>query len=233
MRTTATALLTPEEPRPNRSVRPSALLWSGVIAGALFVLTFLIAGATRDQYRPLRHPVSSLALGPGGWVQTVNFLACGALMLVFAIGLRRALRGQPGGLIGPLLVLCWGMGLLGAGLFVTDPVSGYPPGTADVVTQPTRSGQLHDLISLFGFLALTVSCLVFARHFAKRRQFGAAVYSLLTGIAFPVGIVLSSLGFGQSHGLVDVAGLIQRLAVSLGWLWLAVLALLVLRARNS
>lgn len=42
-----------------------ALLACGAIAGPLFVVAFL-EGATCDDYDPLRHPVSSLALGPSG-----------------------------------------------------------------------------------------------------------------------------------------------------------------------
>ena len=42
------------------------LLRCGLAAGPVFTATFLLEGATRDGYRPLRHPVSSLALGPRG-----------------------------------------------------------------------------------------------------------------------------------------------------------------------
>jgi Protein of unknown function (DUF998) len=55
------------------------LLVCGVVAGSLFVMTFIAEGATRADYSPLRHSISSLALGPSGWVQTVNFLAAGGL----------------------------------------------------------------------------------------------------------------------------------------------------------
>jgi hypothetical protein len=50
--------------KPDRWTR--RLLWSGLAAGPVFTATFLLEGATRDAYRPLRHPVSSLALGPRG-----------------------------------------------------------------------------------------------------------------------------------------------------------------------
>jgi hypothetical protein len=35
---------------------------------------FSIAGARRRGYDPRRHPVSALALGPGGAVQPLNFI---------------------------------------------------------------------------------------------------------------------------------------------------------------
>jgi hypothetical protein len=66
------------------------LLRCGVAAGPAFMAVFLLEGAVRDGYRPLRHPVSSLALGPRGWIQAGNFALTGALFLAAAAGLARA-----------------------------------------------------------------------------------------------------------------------------------------------
>ena len=71
------------------------LLRCGVWAGPAFTATFLAEGAVRDGYRPLRHPVSSLAHGPRGWIQTANFAVTGVLCLAGAAGLR--LAGDRGG----------------------------------------------------------------------------------------------------------------------------------------
>jgi uncharacterized protein DUF998 len=65
-------------------------LYRGLAAGPVFVTTFLAEGATRDGYRPSRHPVSSLALGPRGRVQAANFAVTGMLVLAGAAGLGRA-----------------------------------------------------------------------------------------------------------------------------------------------
>ena len=62
------------------------LLRCGMWAGPVFTATFLAEGAVRDGYRPLRHPVSSLALGPRGWIQTVNFAVTGVLTPVRRCG---------------------------------------------------------------------------------------------------------------------------------------------------
>src|SRR5258708_21231352 len=75
------------------------LLRCGIWAGPVFTATFLAEGAARDGYRPLCHPVSSLALGPRGWVQTANFAVTGVLCLAGAAGRgrrgRRARRRRP------------------------------------------------------------------------------------------------------------------------------------------
>lgn len=55
-----------------------ALLACGAIACPLFILAFLAEGATRPGYDPLRHPISSLAIGELGWMQAANFLVPGS-----------------------------------------------------------------------------------------------------------------------------------------------------------
>jgi hypothetical protein len=64
-------------------------------------------------------------------MQEINFIVAGLLTIAFARGLSQALseRGTPSGW-GPRLVAVYGLGILGAVAFVTDPLSGYPPGTA-------------------------------------------------------------------------------------------------------
>jgi hypothetical protein len=210
-------------PRPPR--RRNRLLLAGVLPGPVFTATFLVAGFLRDGYDPLRHPVSSLALGPAGWVQVASFLAAGALCLAFAVGLRRSLAPGPGAAAGPALIAMWGVGLLGAGVFVTDPVSGYPTGTAAIPDPASGHGVLHDLVfSLPGFVGLAAAMLVFAYAFARRNARGWALYSALSCPAFVVLLVLANAGFAQDPRWVGTAGLLQRLAVGVGWTWLTLLA---------
>lgn len=211
-------------------MRTKWLLVCGIIGGPMFIVTFFVEGATRANYDPLRHPVSALALGDLGWMQDVNFIVAGLLTLAFAAGLRRALRPGKGSTWGPLLVGVWAVGLLGAGVFVTDPVSGYPPGSPDRLYGYSWHGALHDLFSLAAFAALAASCFVIGHRFAARRgERGWAVYSAISGLVFVIAFVLSSAGFGQAQGLVDLAGLLQRVAVTVGFGWLTLLAIHLLR----
>jgi hypothetical protein len=208
--------------RPHRRNR---LLLAGLLIGPLFVVTFLVEGALRHGYHPMRHPVSSLALGPTGWIQVANFLVAGALTLIFAIGLRRSLKPGPGTVAGPVLLAIWGVSLLGDGIFVTDPVNGYPPGTLASPQRPSWHGVLHDLVfGLPGFACFAAAMLVFAYAFARRRAPWWTVYSGLSGIAFATLFLLTSAGFAQNPQLVSTAGLLQRLTVGTGFLWLTLLA---------
>jgi hypothetical protein len=214
-----------------RTVTTKVLLACGAIAGPLFTFAWAVEGATRAHYNPLRHPVSSLELGDLGWTQQTNFLVAGLLVLAFAIGLRRALRPLGGSTWGPLLVGAHGIGLLGAGIFVTDPVSGYPPGTPDhLQSYSSAHAALHDLFSVGTFVGLPTACLVLARRFASWGQRGWALYSAASGVVFAVGFVLSSMAFAQVESLVEFGGLLQRATVTVGWTWLTLLAVHLLRA---
>ena len=77
------------------------LITCGAIGPLLFILVFLIEGATRPGYSAWRNYVSSLSLSDQGWMQIANFLVCGLLSLCFAIGLRQVLRSGRGSIWGP------------------------------------------------------------------------------------------------------------------------------------
>ena len=76
------------------------LIACGAIGPLLFILVFLVEGATRPSYSAWRNFVSTLSLGNQGWEQITNFLVCGLLVLCFAVGLRWVLRKEKGALWG-------------------------------------------------------------------------------------------------------------------------------------
>ena len=203
-------------------VKTKMLLTCGVIAGPLFVITFLMEGATRANYNPLRHPVSSLALGDFGWMQFANFVITGLLLLSFAIGLRRTLRPA---FWRPLLVGLVGISLIGAGIFLTDPINGYPPGTPLILTEYSEHGRLHDLFGIVTFLGLPITCFVFSFGFVRGRKYGWAAYSVVSGSAMFVFFVLAGMGFSQVPGYSDFAGVFQRLSIISGFGWLSLLTI--------
>src|SRR5215470_6040530 len=68
----------------------------GVIGPLLFIVVFLIEGATRPSYSAWRDAVSQLSLGTQGWMNSINIFICGLFLLCFAFGLKRALRPGKG-----------------------------------------------------------------------------------------------------------------------------------------
>src|SRR5579859_437326 len=97
------------------------LLWSGAVGPLLFVTAFLIEGALCPGYDPWRTTISTLSLSDYGWVQIANFLLFGTSTLGFAVGLRRVFKRGLASLAAPILFATVGIGLILAGIFVTDP----------------------------------------------------------------------------------------------------------------
>ena len=216
--------MTPESSRQVRaqSLALRLLLACGAVGPLLFVVVFLVEGAIRPDYSPLRHFVSSLSLGDGGWVQVASFLICGTLVACFAVGLRLALVAGKGATWGPILLGVFGVSLLGAGLFSTDPLLEYPPGAAAVTTV---HGALHMLFSLIAFAALAAACLVLSRRFAGDPTWrGWAAYSVVTGILVLALFVATDV-VSLSPDPTAPAGLVQRITIAVGWGWVALLAL--------
>ena len=210
------------------------LVYAGIAGPLLFIAVFLVEGATRPGYSVWRNFVSQLATGPGGWVQVLNFIACGSLVLAFAIGLRLAWRGSRGSIGVPVLLGLFGIDLIVAGVFSTDPALGYPPGAAQV---HTAHGMVHGFAGLGAFTLLPAAAIVTSWHFAagpvERRW---SVYSLLVGIAMLVGfVVFTTVSAMDSAGTWPNAptGLVQRAVIITGWTWIALVAWHQLRAVSA
>jgi hypothetical protein len=210
-----------------------ALLYPGVVGPLLFIAVFLLEGITRPGYSAWRHFVSQLATGPGGWVQIVNFLVCGTLVLLFAFGLRAALKGTRGSLGAPILVGLFAIALIVAGIFVTDPALGYPVGAAAV---HTAHGMIHGLAGLAAFTSLPAAAFVMARHFAaqpgsQRWTIYSAAIGALIILCFIASTTFSTM---DATGALPNAptGFFQRIAIIGGWTWLAMVALHLIRQRS-
>lgn len=208
------------------------LLVCGAIAGPFFTMAWAIEGATRATYNPLRHPISSLSIGEFGWTQATSFILTGLLMFAFSFGLWRALQPLGGSTWAPILVGAIAVGLIGAGFFVTDPMNGYPVGTPNFSMDYTLSGRLHRLFSALVFLGLPIACFVLTRFFARQGDRRWAFYSVITGITFLALFVVTSMGFAQVESLVNYAGLLQRITLTVGWAWLTLLPIYLFTVRQ-
>jgi hypothetical protein len=98
------------------SVRVGAL--AGVVGPLLFTLGFFLQEAFRhDEFSPVAEPVSALEAGPNGWIQQVNFVVFGLMILTFAFGLNRGLSPTRMGALGPALLCVAAVGLFLAAAF--------------------------------------------------------------------------------------------------------------------
>ena len=211
-------------------MKTKLLLMCGALAGPLFTVAWFLQGLVRADYDPMRHPISSLSIGESGWIQNASFIITGLLTLALAAGLRRALQPQGGSKWGANWITAVGIGLIGAGLFVTDPLNAYPPGTPLMPLQPSITGRFHRLFSAFVFFGLPGASFVLGRLFARRGEQAWAMYSRLSGTAFIIAFILTSIGFGQIEPLVRYAGLLQRLTLLIGMAWMTLLPLYLMHS---
>ena len=213
----------------SQSVATRLLLACGAIAPLLNIVVLLTLGATRTGYNAWQIPDSSLELGEGGWIQITNYIVTGVLLLAFAIGLRRVLRTGRGSSWGPILLGIYGLTFIVTGIFVTDPVLGYPPGASSTATVP---GTLHTLLGQLQFISLAAACFVLARReAADPTSRGWAWYSLATGLL----IAASDVAFVLTFKLWDggPVGLIERIGIIRGCIWIVVLATRLMRQKGS
>src|ERR1035437_5341507 len=107
-------------------IKTNTLLLCGAIACPLFIIVVLIEGIMRPNYNSFLYPLSSLSIGDTGWTQISNFIFTGILLVIFSFGLKQVCSSDKVKFRGPLLIRLVGIGLIGAGIFVTDPIFGYP-----------------------------------------------------------------------------------------------------------
>ncbi|MBA3907422.1 MAG: DUF998 domain-containing protein, partial [Pseudonocardiales bacterium] len=87
------------ERRPRRFRLAAA---AGMAAPVLFVAVFTVEGSLRQGYDPLSMFVSELSAGPRGWVQIVNFVVTGGLVVAFGRALGGVLERGPAATGGPI-----------------------------------------------------------------------------------------------------------------------------------
>ena len=198
-------------------VSERALLVAGALAGPVYVGLGLGQALLRPGFDLTRHDLSLLANGGLGWIQIGNFLLSGLLVIAGAVGLGRTARA---GSWGPRLLAGYGLGLIGAGLFIADPAFGFPPGTPADAHSISWHGMLHILTAALGFLCLIACCVTFCRRFAKARDYGWAAFSLVTAVIFLAGFVGVASGSGNTASVLGF-----WVAVLLAWAWITALCL--------
>jgi hypothetical protein len=193
-----------------------SLLRFGVLVGPFYLAVGLLQALLRNGFDLKRHALSHLANGPGGWVQTANFVLSGLMVIAAAVDARvlrpksRAVSWTLGG---------FGASMLVAAVFPADPVDGFPVGTPEGnPTSISPTGLVHFAAGALGFTCLAASCFTAAWAMSRRKATSLARLSLLCGLAVVVGF------FGGFVGLpLGILGI--WFAVVVGWAWLAVMSL--------
>ena len=186
-----------------------------IVGIILYVVIDVIAQLLPPHYSPIRQPESDLAVGPYGWLMTINFLIRGLLSFALIAGLVKGTAAAARSRVGLILLGIWAAGALLLSLFPTD-LAGE---------RVTRHGAIHLLVAVIAFLCAAVGAIIISRRFAADaawRSFSrpALILAVLTAIA-----CLRTLAGVAVPGLKHVPGLTERLFLGLALLWMLVVAL--------
>jgi hypothetical membrane protein len=207
-------------PRLERRSVIAALAVAGIAGPVIFVVVVIIQSLLHPDYSDMALPISALAAWPGGWVQNVNFIVFGLLMIAYAVGLHPGVRPSWAGVIGPALLVLSGVGLLIAGFFPWRDVEG------DFIV-PVE----HLLGALLSFLGAGSGLIVVSRRMAgDPRWRSVATYAFGSGIAIVVLFVATfALVVPPDAPLHSWGGLVQRVTIAVWFPCTVVLALRLLR----
>jgi hypothetical protein len=192
-----------------------SLLGWGIVAGPFYLLLGVTQGLFRDGFDFSRHALSHLVNGPWGWVQTLNFILTGSMVIAAAVGIARVL--------GQERAMCWllsvfGVGMLLAAFFPADPVDGFPPGTSiGVPGSISTTGLLHFVVAGIGFVSLMASCFAAFFTFKRRGEGSLSSFSIAAGL-----LIIFGLFGGPMLGSAGIIGI--WIAVVTGWIWLGVVS---------
>ena len=195
-----------------RGEQPGATLALLTIVGlVLYVILDVIAQLLPPHYNAISQAESDLAVGPYGFVMTINFVVRGLLSLALVWALSRAASKSGLSRTGLVLLALWGIGALVLALFPTD-LAG---------AKPTLHGIIHLFVALLAFICGAIGELLLALRFAKAEPWRslrapALVIAILAIILF---VILLMSAFPHAYGLVE------RIFIGLVLLWMLVVAL--------
>jgi hypothetical protein len=194
----------------------SVLAFAGMAGPLVLIATDLTAAFSNPDYNMVRDSISSLALIPMGWLQTIGFLAIGLLVEIFTAGLLFNIRTERGFHLSIGCLVFMGFGLLLIGAFRTDPV-----GAPD-----TTEGIIHMIAATIVFWLFPLACLLMATSLRKDPYWQNIFrYTVVTGIlALALAIMVGILEDTSSW-----FGLAERILVVNIIIWVEVTAIKLLR----
>ena len=187
-----------------------ALLWCGVLAGPLYLVVGLSHALLRPGFDLTKYPLSLLSNGDWGWVQIANFVVTGLLVVAAALGWSRSRAGSEHR-AAPWLLGVYGAALIASGIFVADPVPGFPVGAV----VPASMSPWHFVAGALGFFALGGACFTASRRFSRQGLHGWSHFSWLTGGLFLLSFMTLASGGGNPWTLLAF-----WLGLTLTWVWL-------------
>ena len=196
--------------------RRSRLLFAVAIAAiVLYVILDAIAQSLPPHYRPISQAERDLAVGPYGYVMTLNFVNRGVLSLCFLFALLLTANSSdttsPRFMRGSYLFAVWSIGALLLAAFPTDVPA----------TPVSWHGAVHLVVAILAFLGGAFGALYISLGMAGNKPVAKARGAALPLAAIAVVLCLVELLDGLTPGLnANYGGLVERLFLGSVLLWI-------------
>lgn len=199
--------------------RDRAALTVTVVGTIAYVALDVLAQALPPHYSPISQAESDLAVGPYGYVMTINFVLRGLMGLAFLLGLAGTTRLVREARVGAALVAVWGVGALLLAAFPTD-----------VGPPVTVHGAIHVVVGLLAFAGGSIGELLLSLHFTDEPRLrswarGATAVSVLAIVMLFVYFIGDKIS-----RVAPFSGLLERGFIGLVLLWMLVTAIQLLRS---
>ncbi len=189
--------------------------WIAVVMAVSWLVTIALLHVIKPEMQPSARMLSEYAIKPKGWIMQGAFFCIALSCIALAAAAWPYLAH-----VGLILLVIDGLAFVGAGVFVTDPVSR----TRRVSTQ---SGILHNIFSLIVIPLFPVAATVVGISISKSDIWAwihpwLPVLSVLTWVGF-VGFLSCSAVYSALRRVAPV-GYYQRFMVLTYAVWLIVVA---------
>lgn len=183
----------------NKAVFPTAARAARIASGStiVFLIVLVALHIIKPEYDPSWRFISEYAIGPLGWIMMVAFIIWALSYLALYFALKPHVPKSILGSIGLGLLLISSLGLILAGVFVTDPVTATE-------NERTTSGAIHSMGGTLG-MAMPIAAILLTLALRKNPEWktvqetnawGATISTIGFLIAFvSMGVILS-----QSNG---------------------------------
>ena len=193
---------------------PRRLCLAVIAAVVLYVVLDAVAQSLPPHYSPIRDAESDLAVGPFGYIMTMNFLNRGVFSLIFLYALSKAAQTDTASRsegaatdlrLGTCIFGAWAVGAILLALFPTDVPA----------TPISWHGAIHLIVAVLAFVGGSLGSLILSLQFGKHPALrGAKNPALAVSI---LSVVL--LFVGLSSLTSPVGGLTERLFLGSVLFW--------------
>lgn len=193
-----------------------------IVLICLYVIIDIIVQLLPPHYSPISQAESLLAIGPYGYLMTINFVNRGIFSLLTVLVLVKGVTSESMPKFRGSLIL---FGIWGACCLL---LAAFP---ADLTVKPTTvSGNIHSYVAFASFLCGGFSVFTLSNDFKKERELKS-----LSKFTFPIGIaaiifcVATIITAVLPESKFNAWGLIERIFIALILAWMVLLSINLLK----